>query len=159
MGGGRAGQACGQEGCPSRSRGFCSSWFTLPLPGPLALFCLDEARATCKCPTCPQFPTPTKGPELRLRPAPPKDFPVRKQRQVEVHPCPQLSLVWPLAAPPPTSLACWPPQLWGPSRKERAAAGPHPGRKRRLPTGPGQRGLLAALAVAPSWSCHPGHNH
>lgn len=52
-----------------RSRGFCPilGHFPCRVSGSLAIgSCCDEAHATCECPPCPQLPTPTEAPELRL---------------------------------------------------------------------------------------------
>lgn len=52
------------------------------------------------------------------------------------------------------------PGRCGPLKEgEHAQRGLTLARKGGFPTGLSQPGLSAALAVAPSWSCHPGHNY
>lgn len=164
MGGGGAGQASGEEGCPSRSREFCPILgLTSPAraSGSLAIgFCLDEAHATCKCPPCPQVPTPTKGPELRPSPATCQGLSSKEMAAgggaVPVPSSDSVASEW-LHRRPYWHAGPW--QLWAPQGGGQLQQGPTLAGKGGFPTGPGQPGLLAASAVAPSWSYHPGHNY
>lgn len=111
---------------------------------------LMKPRPPASATPCPQLPTPTQGPELRLRPAPPKDFPARKRQRVEVRPCPRLCH-WcglRLAHLQPRWHA-GPPQLWGPPKEGESRSRAPPWQEKAASRWPGPARPCGCFGCSP----------